>query len=118
MAVSNQVFGLNLGAVLLFVLMAALQILSMKLPMIIRKKKDSKKANQNTSNSDNQMKTTMNIMMIMILVTGFMLPAALAVYWTIGAVFSILQTLIFNNSKVKEKLSNLGNRKKKAKVVQ
>jgi membrane protein insertase Oxa1/YidC/SpoIIIJ len=64
------------------------------------------------------MKTMMNLMIVLILITGFSLPAAIAVYWTVGAVFNIIQTIVFQNSKVKEKLSNIGNRKKKAKVVQ
>jgi membrane protein insertase Oxa1/YidC/SpoIIIJ len=63
------------------------------------------------------MNTTMNIMMVMIIITGFMLPAAIAVYWTVGAVFTILQTLVFQSEFVKSKLNAFGNRKKKAKVV-
>ena len=117
-SVSTQIFSLNIGAIVLFVLMSALQILSMKLPNIIRKKNiDDKKKNQ-SENSDNQMKTMMNIMIVMILITGFTLPAAIAVYWVVGALFSMLQTVVFQNPKVKEKLSSIGNRKKKAKVVQ
>ena len=113
-AVSTQVFGLDIGAIVLFIAMAALQILSMKMPEIIRKKYSKNKV----QNEQGQMKTMMNVMIVMILFTGFMLPAALAVYWTIAALFSILQTIIFQNPKVKEKLSSIGNRKKKAKVVQ
>ena len=113
-AVSTQFFGLNIGAIILFLIMSALQILSMKMPEIIRKIYSKNK----TNNDMGQMKTMMNIMIVMILFTGFMLPAALAVYWTIGALFSILQTIILQNPKIKEKLSGVGNSKKKAKVVQ
>ena len=116
--VSTQVFNANIGAIILFLVMGGLQILSMQLPNIIRKYKADYKTKNAVEQSNNQMKTTMNIMIVMILLTGFMLPAAIAVYWTIGALFSIVQTLVFQNSKVKEKLSALGNRKKKAKVVQ
>lgn len=116
-SVSTQVFSLDLGSILLFLLMCGFQILSMKLPNIIRKRQANYKNKSNLENSG-QMNTMMNVMVAMILVTGFMLPAALAVYWTVGAIFSILQTLVFSNSRVKEKLSGLGNRKKKAKVVQ
>ena len=63
------------------------------------------------------MNTTTNIMLGMILISGFLLPSALAVYWTVGALFSIVQTIVFQHPKVKEKLNNLVNRKKKAKVV-
>ena len=118
-ALSNQVFSFNLGAITLFLLMAGFQILSIKLPVILKKiksKNDYKNANAGESN--NQANTMMNVMMGLIIITGFMLPAALAVYWTTGAIFSIMQTLVFDNSNVKAKLNSLGNRKKKAKVVQ
>ena len=69
-------------------------------------------------NMEGQMKNMMNFMLIMILFTGFMLPAALAIYWTIGSVFMIVQTLVFQSEKVKAKLNGFANRKKKAKVVQ
>jgi len=117
-AVSTQVFSLNIAAIILFVLMTVSQIVSMKLPNIIRKKQANYKNKSAVEDSNKQMNTTMNIMLVMILITGFVLPSALAVYWTIGALFSIAQTLVFSNPKGKEKLNTLGNRKKKAKVVQ
>lgn len=117
-AVSSQVFDLNIAAILLFVLMTGAQIISMKLPTIIRNRKINYKNRDQVKEADKQMSMTTNIMLVMILITGFLLPSALAVYWTVGALFSIAQTLIFQNEKVKEKLSTLGNRKKKAKVVQ
>ena len=64
------------------------------------------------------MKTMMRVMIIMIIFTGFMLPSALAIYWTVGALFTILQTIVLSHPVVKQKLSAVGNRKKKAKVVQ
>ena len=85
---------------------------------MIRKKYASEKEKAQIDKSNDQMKTMMRIMIIMIMFTGFMLPAALAIYWTIGALFAIVQTVIFSNPAVKQKLSMLGNRKKKAKVVQ
>ena len=117
-AVSTQVFNFNIGAIILFILMGSFQILSMKMPTMIRKKYASEKEKAQIDKSNDQMKTMMRIMIIMIMFTGFMLPAALAIYWTIGALFAIVQTVIFSNPAVKQKLSMLGNRKKKAKVVQ
>lgn len=117
-AVSSQVFGLNIGAILLFLLMSALQILSMKMPNILRVLRASEREKEKIKESNNQMKMMTNIMIFMILFTGFMLPAAIAVYWTVGALFSIIQTLVFSSPKVKEKISALSNRKKKAKVVE
>lgn len=117
-AVSNQVFGFNIGAIILFLLMSVLQILSMKMPTIIRKKYASEEEKYQIDNSNDQMKTMMRVMIIMIIFTGFMLPSALAIYWAVGALFSILQTIVLSHPVVKQKLSGLGNRKKKAKVVQ
>ena len=117
-SVSTQVFTFGIGAIILFLLMSGLQILSMKLPTIIKNHQNGKNYKVNKQEVDSQMNTVMTVMIVTILISGFFLPAALAVYWSVGAVFSILQTLVFNNSKVKEKLSLLGNRKKKAKVVQ
>lgn len=116
--VSTQVFTFNIGAILLFLLMSGFQILSMKLPNIIRKLKADYKTKDKVQNMEGQMKNMMNFMLIMILFTGFMLPAALAIYWTIGSVFMIVQTLVFQSEKVKAKLNGFANRKKKAKVVQ
>lgn len=120
-AVSSQVFSLNLTAIVLFLLMTASQILSMRLPNIIRMKQSNYKNKDQIKQANKQMATTMNIMLIMILITGFLLPSALAVYWTIGAIFSIIQTLVFQNSKVKQFLKNFGNKKdkkiQKAKIV-
>ena len=117
-SVSSQVFSFNIGAIILFLLMAGFQILSMKMPEIIRKRQSDYKKKSKGEDSNNQMKTMMNVMIIMILITGFMLPAALAIYWTVGAIFGILQTIIFQNPKIKQKISNIGNRKKKSKVVE
>lgn len=116
-AVSSQVFGLNIGAIVLFLLMTGFQILSMKLPNIIRKIKADYKTKDKVQNMEGQMKTMMNFLLITIIFTGFMLPAALAIYWTIGAIFAILQTLVFQSDAVKSKLNGLASRKKKAKVV-
>jgi len=116
-SISNQFFDFNIGAILLFALFATIQVLSMKLPNILRKKYETYKTKNNPSATDNQMKTMMNVMIVMIIVTGFMFPAALVIYWLIGGLFAMAQTLVFQNPKVKEKISNLGNRKKKAKVV-
>lgn len=116
-AVSSQVFGFNLGAIVLFILMSAAQILSMKMPNILRNKQANYKNKEQIKQANKQMSLTTNIMIGMILLTGFMLPAAIAVYWTIGALISIAQTIIFQTEWFKNAISKLSNRKKKAKVV-
>lgn len=95
----------NITAIVLFILMAASQIVSMKLPQWIAKKK-SKAGNKlgknpNVASQNKQMKIMNNVMLIMIIVMGFSLPAAMGVYWLIGALISIAQTLI--TQKVMEK---------------
>lgn len=116
-AVSTQVFDLNITAIILFLLMAAGQILSMKIPNILRVKHASYKEKEKIKEANKQTSLMMNIMIVTILITGFVLPSALAIYWTVGAIFSIVQTIIFQSPKIKEKLNNIGNRKKKVKVV-
>jgi len=120
-AVSTQVFNFNITAIILFLVMTAAQILSMKMPNIIRSRHANYKNKEQIKQANKQMSTTMNIMLVMILITGFLLPSALAVYWTVGALFSILQTIVFQNSKVKNFLANMGNKNKqkiaKAKIV-
>ena len=116
--VSTQVFSFNITAIILFLIMTAAQILSMKMPNILRSRQANYKNKEQVKEANRQMNMTTNIMLGMILISGFLLPSALAVYWTVGAVVSILQTIVFQSPKVKEKLSRIGNRKKKAKVVQ
>lgn len=117
-AVSEQVFKFNVTAIILFLIMTGAQILSIKLPNIIRLKQANYKNKEKIKESNKQSAMMMNIMLAMILVSGFLLPSALAIYWTVGAVFSLFQSLIFQNPKVKDKISKLGNRKNKAKVIQ
>ena len=116
--VSTQIFSFNIGAIVLFILMSAGQILSMKLPMILRNRKLSYKDAQKAKESNKQMAMTTNIMMIMVILTGFMLPAAIAIYWTIGAVVSMIQSTVFQTEWFKKLLNKKSNSKKKAKVVQ
>ena len=54
----------------------------------------------------NQMKMFTYIMMAMIILMGFTLPSAMGVYWFVGALFSIVQTLVvekITSSKTKKK---------------
>ena len=78
--------------------MALAQFLAMKLPQWIQKArtKNVKKMSKNPAQDKQakQMKWFSNIMLIMIVIMGFSLPAAMGVYWFIGALISIAQTLI------------------------
>ena len=97
-------------ALVLFLLMALAQVASMLLPQFIQKMKRKKVASlgKNPAQTDQQSKMKMftYIMMAMIIFMGFTLPSAMGVYWFVGALFSIVQTLVIeliNNRKSKKK---------------
>lgn len=87
-------------ALVLFLLMASAQVISMLLPQWIQKNKLKKMAklgkNPAQKQQDNKMKYFTYIMMAMIIVMGFSLASAMGVYWLVGALISIVQTLITN----------------------
>lgn len=88
----------GLTALLLFLLMAIGQTISMLLPQWIQKSKAKKVANLGVNPSkksqDNKMKWFTYIMLAMIIIMGFTLASAMGVYWLVGAIFSIVQTLV------------------------
>lgn len=91
--------------------MAGTQFLAMMLPQWInkRKQKDMPKLSKNPAQDkmSSQMKWISYGMLIFTIIMGFFLPAAMGVYWAIGAVISMAQTLltqvIMNNIKKKKK---------------
>ena len=87
-------------ALVLIILMSVSQFLSMKLPQWIQKSKLKKVAKFGKNPAQTQQNKTMNIvsyvMLAFIIFMGFSLPAAMGVYWFIGALISIGQTLITN----------------------
>ena len=102
--------GSAVAALILFLLMAGAQVVSMLLPQWIQKMKRKKVAslgkNPTQTEQQNKMKMFTYIMMAMIIFMGFTLPSAMGVYWFVGALFSIGQTLIIekiNNNKSKKK---------------
>ena len=97
-------------ALILFLLMAGAQVVAMLIPQWIQKKKRKQVASlgKNPAQNDQQSKMKMftYVMMAMIIFMGFTLPSAMGVYWFVGALFSICQTLIIeaiNNRKSKKK---------------
>ncbi|MDR0934954.1 MAG: membrane protein insertase YidC [Erysipelotrichaceae bacterium] len=111
---SNDVFGLRLSdsvqnavfsgssgwaiAVIMFVLMAALQTVSMLLPQWINKRKarDIAKTgrNPNVKSQGNKMKWFTIIMLVFMIFMGFSLASGMVVYWIAGSIWAIAQTLI------------------------
>lgn len=85
-------------ALVLFLLMAGAQVVSMLLPQFIQKRKAKKVSKLGVNPAANKQQSTMKMftygMMIMIIIMGFSLASAMGVYWFVGALFSIAQTLI------------------------
>ncbi len=85
-------------ALVLYILMIGFQFVSMKLPQWMSKKKTSKveklTANPAGDKQRNQGKTIAWIMFIFTAVLGLSLPSAMGAYWAIGAIISIIQTLV------------------------
>lgn len=85
-------------ALVLIILMSVSQFFSMKVPQWIQKAKTKKVARLGRNPAQKSQNKTANIvsyvMLIMIIVMGFTLPAAMGVYWFIGAIVSLLQTVL------------------------
>jgi len=85
-------------ALVLFLLMAATQIMSMLLPRILQKRAQKNVTKTGVSNAQTDQQRQMKIMSIVMvgftIVMGFMLPSAMGVYWLISGLLSMTQTLI------------------------
>ena len=85
-------------ALVLIVLMSVAQFMAMKIPQWISKARVKKVARLGKNPAQTQQNRTANIvsyvMIIMIIIMGFTLPAAMGVYWLIGALISLAQSLI------------------------
>lgn len=99
--------GSAVTALILFLLMAGAQVVSMLLPRIFQKKnsKNVAKLGKNPAAKEQEDKTKWftYIMMAMIIVMGFTLVSAMGVYWLVGAIFSIIQTVITQSISKKKK---------------
>lgn len=97
-------------ALVLILLMSAGQFFAMKVPQWIQKAKTKKVSKLGKNPAQQQQNRTANIvsyvMLIMIIVMGFTLPAAMGVYWFVGAIVSLIQTVFTN-------VIFAGNKKKK-----
>ncbi len=78
--------------------MAGAQTVSMLLPQWLQKIKAKNVAklgkNPAQKSQNNQMKIFTYVMLAMIIFMGFSLVSAMGIYWFVGAVFSVAQTLI------------------------
>ncbi len=85
-------------ALVLYILMAGSQFMSVLTPRLIQKRAQKNVAKMGRNpNEDQQAKTGKYMMYGMVIFTaimGFFLPSAMGVYWFIGAIISMAQTLI------------------------
>ncbi len=84
-------------ALVLILLMSAGQFFAMKVPQWIQKAKTKNVAKLGKNPAQKQQNRTANmvsyVMLAMIIVMGFTLPAAMGVYWFVGAIVSLIQTV-------------------------
>lgn len=83
--------------VILFVFMGGCQYFSMKLPMMIQKKKAAEEAAKHHTKptaTSTQSKLMQYYMTGMIMVFGLMLPAAMSLYWAINSLVNVVKTLL------------------------
>lgn len=94
-------------AAVLFVLMALFQVAAMMIPQWINKKKmksiPKTSANPAQDKNGNSMKMMSWFMVIFTVIMGFALPAAMGLYWAVGALISLAQTLIMQAIMAKKK---------------
>ena len=92
-------------ALILFILMIVAQFISMMLPMFFQKKAAKKAAklgkNPAQKSQDNKQKYFLIIMFVFIIFISFSTASALGFYWFIGALVTIVQTII--STKIAEK---------------
>jgi YidC/Oxa1 family membrane protein insertase len=107
---TGTVFGVNLGdamstgilqgrwfAIVLFILMVAMQFASMKIPTWMQKyktKKSGRRPDPRQSDSQKQANMMTNIFFVMIVFMGWMLPTSMTVYWIASSVVSLVQTIV------------------------
>ena len=85
-------------ALVLFILMAFTQIMAMLLPRIIQKMRNKNVVKLSKNPAADQSGRTMKMvsygLIVFTIVMGFFLPSAMGVYWLIGGLISMAQTIV------------------------
>lgn len=85
-------------ALVLFILMSGIQILAMLTPRIFQKIQTKNMPKTVVNKAANQQNKSMKIMTVVMtiftIIMGFMLPSAMGVYWLIGGLIQVAQTVI------------------------
>lgn len=88
-------------ALVIFIIMAITQAVSMLLPQFLQKKRTEKVAklnkNPTAAKTNNQMMIMNIVMLVMIIFTGTQLPVAMSIYWIITALISLVQSLVMSH---------------------
>lgn len=108
---SSEIYSGNITAIILFLIMSAVQILSVILPSFLQKRDAKKNAtvlgkNPAQEQNNKQAKFMSYFMIIMIIFMGFSLPVAMVIYWIISALIALAQSLIIraiSKNKMKKK---------------
>ena len=83
---------------IIFILMAAGQIASMKIPQYLQKKRQQNAQklvkNPTAEQQEKTMSMVNNMMLIMIIVMGFSLPVSMCIYWFITSLISLGQSFL------------------------
>ena len=105
----------GLALALLWIVMGLCQFLSMRIPMILQKKRaeaEAKKHHRKPETSKSGQNMVMQIyMMGMICVFGLMWPAAMSLYWAISSTVNIVKTLVVQQIIDKRNAAMGGNRR-------
>lgn len=90
---ANITGSFKVGALVIFLIMAITQVVSMKLPQLLNKNRISEEAKKM------QKSTSMMtyIFLFMILIMGFTMPATMSIYWIASSIVSAAQTLIMHS---------------------
>ena len=122
---NGTVFGVNLGdsmqtgilglqwfAIVLFIIMVALQYVSMKLPQWMKKKKNKdRRPDPRIAETQKQTQIMTTVFFVMIVIMGWMLPTSMTVYWIASSLVSVIQTLITHNMLSKKTKKDFINKK-------
>ncbi|MBE6114052.1 MAG: membrane protein insertase YidC [Erysipelotrichaceae bacterium] len=88
------------GYIILIVILAAVQWISMKLPTYLARK-DLKERERRAAEANDKSSQMMNIMFVMIIVMSINMPAAMSFYWIVSGAVQMLQTVFIQKRYVK-----------------
>lgn len=93
--------GSSIGYIVLIVILAAVQWISMKLPTYLARK-DLKERERRAAEANDKSSQMMNIMFVMIIVMSINMPAAMSFYWIVSGAVQMLQTVFIQKRYVQK----------------